>query len=378
MAVGTDLRSMDFVMFARASEGLSHGRGIIVSFLAMVLGGGFLFLGLYSMGTSPGAAGRVVLLLCWLLCVLIAGTGISATGVMLLDRARFAVPRSTSDALIFGLICFLKAVVIALAIFVAALLVSLVAAIIYFVCKIPGVGPILLFFAHPILVVAAGVFGFLISVFAALAAPALWDGDTITQAIAKTIAVLKERAVLSVLYLLVMGIVAGIILSILMAVILPGYLSMTALATGIIGQKLAGGVSLLNNLPFALMYLSSGESGHVTALMLSTAVLVLLCVAAALQVQLMGLNLVYLGVSEGVDTAGAERMLKQQFDQAKAKADEAKQRALVAAERARQAAQQARTSTQAPTTTTASNCPNCQATTSPDDAFCESCGHKLK
>jgi hypothetical protein len=184
---------------------------------------------------------------------------------MLLDRARFAVPRSTSDALIFGLICFLKAVVIALAICVAALLVSLVAAIIYFVCKIPGVGPILLFFVHPLLVVAAGVFGFLISVFAALAAPALWDGDTVTQAIAKTIAVLKERAVLSVLYLLVMGIVAGIILSILMAVILPGYLSMTGLATGIIGQKLAGGVSLLNNLPFALMYLGSGESGHMTA-----------------------------------------------------------------------------------------------------------------
>jgi hypothetical protein len=378
MAVGTDLKSMDFVMFARASEGLSHGRGIVVSFLAMVVGGGFLFLGLYTMGTSPGAAGRVVLFVCWLLCALIAGTGISATGIMLLDRARSAPPRSTSDALIFGLICFLKAVVVGLAIFVASLVLSLVAAVVYFICKIPGVGPIVLFFAHPFLVVIAGLFGFLASIFAALVAPALWDGDTITQAIAKTVAVLKERAVLSVLYLLVMGIVTAIILAILAAVILPGFLSMTGLATGIIGQKLAGGLSLVNNLPFALMYLTSGESGHMTALMLSTVILILLCVAAALQVQLMGLNLVYLGVSQGVDSAGAERVLKQHLDQAKAKADEAKQRALVAAERARQAAQHARTASPAPTPTAASSCPNCQGAIAPEDVFCEHCGHKLR
>lgn len=80
-------------------------------------------------------------------------------------------------------------------------------------------------------------------------------------------------------------------------------------------------------------------------MMLGTVVLIMLALAAALQVQLMGINLVYLGVSEGVDVVAAERMLKRQFDQAKAKADEAKQRALVAAERAKAAAQQARAST---------------------------------
>jgi ElaB/YqjD/DUF883 family membrane-anchored ribosome-binding protein len=56
----------------------------------------------------------------------------------------------------------------------------------------------------------------------------------------------------------------------------------------------------------------------------------------------MGINLVYLGVSEDVDMAAAESMLKHQFDQAKAKAEEARQRAMVAAERAKAAAQQAR------------------------------------
>jgi hypothetical protein len=128
----------------------------------------------------------------------------------------------------------------------------------------------------------------------------------------------------------------------------------------------------------ALMYLSGGQSGHVYAMMLDTAVLLMLCIATALQVQLMGINLVYLGISEGIDTAEAERMLKRQFDQAKAKADEAKQRAIVAAERAKAAAQQARISTPAALPPKAVNqCPGCNSTTSPEDAFCENCGQKL-
>lgn len=378
MALGTDLKSMDFRMFARASEGLGEGRGIIVSFVAMMLGGGVLLFGLYAVGKSPGALGGVVLFICWILTALIAGTGLSAAGIMLLDRARIAAPRSTSDALLFGLICFLKACVVALVIFIAALLFGLAAALVYFLCKIPVVGPIVLFIAHPLLVVAAGLFAFLTFVFAALAAPALWDGDTVSQAIAKAIAVLKERAVLCVLYLLAMGVVTVIILSIIGAVILPGYSSMTGLAVTVIGEKLAGGVSISSHRPFGFMYLMSGSGGHGIAMMLSTAVLVLFGVVAALQVQLMGLNLVYLGVSEGIDTAGAEGMLKQQLDQAKAKADEAKQRALLAAERAKQAAQRARPAAPAQAPTEISSCPNCNSATSPEDSFCENCGHKLK
>jgi hypothetical protein len=257
------------------------------------------------------------------------------------------------------------------------------AAILYFICKIPGVGVIFLFFVHPVLVLLAGLLAFLAGIFAALSARALWDGDSVTQAIAKTIAILKERAVIAVLYLLVMGIVTAIILGIIGAVILPGYFSMTGLAAAVIGPSLAGSLPTVTNLPMAMMYLSGGQSGHVMAIMLSTAVLAMICVATALQVHLMGINLVYLGVSAGIDTAGAERMLRQQLDQAKAKAkakakaDEAKQRALNAAERARKAAQQARTS--APSTISDSPaCPSCSGTVAADDTFCENCGHKLK
>jgi hypothetical protein len=373
MAIATHLKSMDLLMFARASEGLTHWRGIVVSFISFLAGGAFLLLGTYFASRSPGFIGMGFLFFCWLLYALIAGTGVSAAGIMLLDRARLAPARSLTDALVFGLICLLKFWLIALGLLAAALVFVIVAALVYLICKIPGVGPLLLFVAHPILVLCAGLLTFMASIFMALVIPALWDGDTVTQAVAKAVAILKERSIVTVLYLIVMAFVTAIILGVIGWVVLPGYFSMTALATSVIGTNLGGGMAMLMN-PAALIYITQGESGHVLSVMLDTIVLAMLCFSAALQVQLMGINLVYLGVSEGVDTAGAERMLKHQLVQARAKADEAKHRALDAAERARQAAEQARTA--APEAGT--RCPNCQSAAAPEDAFCENCGHKLK
>src|ERR1044071_9082226 len=379
MAVATELKSMDFMMFARASEGLTHFRGIVVSFAAMLLGGAFILLGLY-FGASGGTLGRIMLFICWVIYAVIAGTGVSATGIMLLDRARSAPPRALADALVYGFICFLKACVIGLALVAVAIAVALIAAIIYFICKIPGVGPILLFFTHPVMILVAGLLAFLTSIFTALVTPALWDGDSVTQAVAKTIAILKQRAVAAVVHLLVMAFVTAVILGIIGAIVFPGYFSMTGIAAAVIGPNLGLDPSMMTNPSMVMMALSSGgQSGHVYAMMLDTAVLVMLCIATALQVQLMGINLVYLGISEGIDTAEAERMLKRQLDQAKAKADEAKQRALIAAERAKAAAQQARSASTPTLPPTAVNeCPNCKSSISPEDAFCENCGHRLR
>lgn len=378
MAVATELKSMDFMLFVRAAEGLSHVRGIVVSFLAMLFGGAFILLGLY-FATSGGALGKIMLFICWMIYTVIAGTGVSATGIMLLDRARSASPRALADALVYGFICFLKACAIALVLIVLAIAIAMVAAIVYLICKIPGIGPILLFFAHPPMVLIAGLLVFLASIFTALVAPALWDGDSVIQAIAKTIAILKQRGVAAVVHLLVMAVVTAIILGIIGAIVFPGYFSMTGIAAAVIGPKLGMDPSMITSLPMAMMALSSGgQGGHVYAMMLDTAVLVMLCIATALQVQLMGINLVYLGISEGIDTAEVERMLKRQLDQAKAKADEAKQHALIAAERAKAAAQQARSGSTATLPPTAVNeCPNCKWNISPEDTFCENCGHKL-
>lgn len=367
MTVATNLKSMDLAMFARASEGLTHWRGIAVTFFSLILAGAILALGMYSAASSASAMGVAVLVLCWILYSLVGGTGISAAGIMLLDQARGAPGRSTTDALVFGFMCLLKSWGVLLLMLLAGLVFMLAAALIYLVCKIPGIGPLLLFFAHPVLAVAAGFLIFIATfVFLPLVTPALWDGDGVIKAIAKTVAILKERFIVAVLYLILMAVVTVFILGVMGWVIIPGYVTMTGLAASIIGTNLAGDMS-------SLMYMTSGSSGHLTAAALATAVLFMVGIVMALQVYLMGINLVYLGVSDGVDVEGAERMLTEQIEQAKAKAEEAKQRAVEAADRAKQAAQQSRAAAPAEL-----KCPGCSAKVTAEDVFCESCGHKLK
>ena len=80
MAVAAHLKSMDLLMFARASEGLTHVRGMVVSFLAFVCGGAFPVLGSYVASASMNVLARMFLLFTWFLYALIAGTGVSANG----------------------------------------------------------------------------------------------------------------------------------------------------------------------------------------------------------------------------------------------------------------------------------------------------------
>ena len=77
MAVATQIKSMDLLIFARAAEGLTHWRGIAVSFLALVLGGAVLLLGMNLTASSFSGAAMVVRFLFLLLCSFIVGIGVA-------------------------------------------------------------------------------------------------------------------------------------------------------------------------------------------------------------------------------------------------------------------------------------------------------------
>ena len=109
-------------------------------------------------------------------------------------------------------------------------------------------------------------------------------------------------------------------------------------------------------------------------------------------VYLLGLNLVYLRVTEGLDVGATEAAMQAGFDDAKRRAAELSQKAKDAAERAR-----AQSRTSAPAAQTGSTaaatppaysaapaapattlCPKCSAPVGADDLFCGVCGFKLK
>ena len=119
------------------------------------------------------------------------------------------------------------------------------------------------------------------------------------------------------------------------------------------------------------------------------------------QVSLLGANLAYLRVSEGIDSSGTERAMHERLEQAKRKATEMGQQAKEAAERARaqaaQAADQRRAASAAaaaappavaptvvaptvvaPPPAVANTCPQCKSAVSAQDQFCGECGFRLR
>lgn len=421
------LKSIDFSQLLRAAEGLTQWRAMGLSFVTWIAGGLVMALG----QMLAGSLGSVLVgLLFALLAGVVFSAGMSAVGILLQDRAKDVEPRGFAEALSAGLRCVPKFIGFALLLLAVMLALYIVAAIIYFVCKIPFIGPVLFFFAHPVLVVAASVlFIALYWVAAPLLAPAIWDGRSLRSAVSLVVAIARSRIVQVVVMLLVLYFVLGVIMLILLSGFVPGFSSMTGLAAGIIGPSmmspLGGGMGGALGAAYS--------SGHVIAGSLSTIIMFAVIMTLLAQVMFMGVNLIYLMVTDGIDEEASEASLQAGIAMAREKARQAQelaqQKAREAAERMRQqrpegageapaadttaaaalagaavVAAPAPTpapvpapapaaapvepvpapppsmpaAAQAPTAAAQARCPACFEVVGPDDMFCGHCGHKLK
>jgi hypothetical protein len=137
----------------------------------------------------------------------------------------------------------------------------------------------------------------------------------------------------------------------------------------------------------------AGGGGYAIAGGIGGALLWAIAATLVSQVWLLGLNLVYLRVSEGLDAKATEAALAQGLAEARRKTAEMGQKAKEAAERAREQARQYNAPAAAPAaaasisaappvvtqpTAMAMACPACRATITTDDLFCGACGHRLK
>lgn len=357
---------------------------LVVAVVIGALGGGLL-----ARGGGFGA------LLTGLVVLLIVYTGINASGILLMDQARGNAPRPLVDALVQGLMCIPKVVALAIGFFLVALGVFLAIAIVFLVCKIPGIGPVLFAVAFPLAVLVAGlaVSGLALCMFLAL--PAIWEGASITHAIAQAIAIVRSRIVETFVMLLVVGFLAFVVGFIVFGVLGSGLFPTMGLSAAVLGG--AGGLDYGGGMgPFGGMM--AGGGAYVASGAVGFGVLWAIAVTLVAQVWLLGLNLVYLRVSEGLDTAATEATIAQTLAEARRKSAEMASKAKEAAERARDQARAAATPAPAapaasPTVTPAaaapvvappaapvmaSTCPACRAPIAGDDVFCGACGHRLR
>ena len=407
-----------FSSLFQSINGLRNRRALVALLGCMVVG--ILVAGLFSLMATR--LGFFVAFLGGLFLFVAAATGIHAAGVLLMDQARGAPLRSLPDAVVYGLLCIPKFIVLVLALALVAIAVFIVLAIVYFICKIPVLGPILFVVVFPLSVVVSGLTlcGLFLCMFLAL--PAIWEGATITRAIAQALAIARSRLVESILLLAVVGLLSGVIGFIVFSVLFAGLMPSIGLSASILGgdglYSLMGmmrrGGGDFGEMGGGMGGGGAGSAGYAIAAGIGAGLLWALAGSLLSLVYLLGLNLVYLRVTEGLDVGATEAALKARLDDAKRQAADLGQKARDAAERARDQARQSAAAAQAsaaaaaaavsrpatpvepagppttasppdlppgpaaPVAATAPTCPQCLATVGKDDLFCGICGFRLK
>ena len=376
----------------RATEGVRNVKALVLLIAGFVLAAAIFSLGMATRSV-PGT------LLTALLAALCAGVAYSAAGVVLMAAAQQTEAPGWSDAVLAGAFAYAKMIVVALIAFVAALLYWLILAAVFYLCKIPVLGPLLYAVALPVAVIATAVAAVCAYVAFSLLFPALWQGQTVRGAIAQLLAVAGRRAGEVLLRLLLLSLVIGVVVGILFFFLGGATLSVTALSAGVIG----GGntLSALGGMPgmgghgaMGMLGMAGAGGGHMIAGMFGLGVVWAIAAAACLSVFQLGINLIYLSAVEGIDASQTESMLAERLEQARRKANELKEQAAQAAQdmqaRARQAqervqqataaraAEQAAAAAAAAQTPSAPSCPACHAPVSAADAFCGECGCKLR
>jgi len=393
-----------FSSMFQAIGGLRNRRALI----AMV---GCMFAGVLVFGLFSFMAARLGFFMGLLggLCLFIASaTGVNAAGVLLMEQAKGVPSRSLGDAIVYGLACIPKFILLGLALFAVSLVVFIAIAIVYLICKIPVLGPVLFVIVFPLSVVVAGLTlcGLFLCMFLAL--PAIWEGATITRAIAQALAIARSRLIESMLLMAVVWALSLVVGIIVFGVLFTGLMPMLGMSATILGGDSMGGMLGLMRHRGEFGDMGGGGfggsgAGHFIAAGIGGGLLWALAGSLLSLVNLLGLNLVYLRVTEGLDSGAAEAALKSGLDSAKRQATDLGQKAKDAAERARQSSAAAGTPSSsvhappafsaAPTQPTAREapsdstmpamakalaCPQCLSAVGRDDAFCGVCGHKLK
>ena len=307
------------------------------------------------------------------LCLLVAGaTGINAAGMLLMDQARGVPPRPLRDAIVSGVMCIPKFILLGLALFAVSLAVFIAIATVYLVCKIPVLGPMLFVLVFPLSVVVCGLTlcGLFLCMFLAL--PAIWEGATITRAIAQAMAIARSRLVEAMLLMAVVWALSVGVGVIVFGVLFTGLMPTIGMTASLLGGEAPGSMltMLLHRAEVGEMGsdgFGAAGAGYAMAAGIGGGLLWALAGSLLSLVNLLGLNLVYLRVTEGLDSGIAER--------ARAQAPPAD---TPAASAQPPGPREPPIDATIPAMRKLLACPQCLAAVGRVDAYCGVCGHRLK
>jgi hypothetical protein len=321
-ALPAGLSATAFSSLFQAVNGLRNRRALVA--LIGCTAAGVLVASLLVM--TGGALGFLAGLLAFVVYVVAVGTGINAAGLLHMDEARGISPRSTVDALVQGLMCIPKLIVLGLAFIAVEIAVFIAIAVLLLICKIPFLGPLLFTVAFPLSVVVAGATVCGLFLCMALSLPAIWQNATIGRALTQTLAIARSRLVETLLLLVFVGLLCFAVGFVVFGVLMTGVFPVIALSASIVGFGGGGDFGSVMG-----MMQGYGGGGLAMAGFIGGALLWAAAGSLVAQVWLLGLCIVYLRVTEGLDLSATEAALRETLDEARRRTAELGEKARSAA-----------------------------------------------
>lgn len=380
--------SSDPLSIMRIGEAWRNRSGIatlLITFIVMILMWGLV-------SWSGSLVGLVIAVVCSLIVWLL---GLSAAGVQFMEQANGRPVSGMVPAILASPIVVLRMIGLGLVLLLCLIVVFLAAWLVFIICKLPLLGPIVFLFAVPVV-----TFGFTLAflglcVAASLAAPALWEGHSLSAALSQLAAVASQRPIQAFLNLMLLVFAIGVVMALMWSFLVAGFGTAIAMASSILGNDF---MSVFDRMPNGLTLGSYNKFHHLLlAGLFGTAITFAIGLAFFVSMCLLGLSLTYLKVMEGVDFSAAKATLDAAFAKTREKAhraaEDARRRAQEAQAMAMQRLEQTRaasapgvhppgpqspTSPMAPELPQDAACPNCHGPIVATDLFCAVCGHKLR
>lgn len=359
-----------------------------------------------------------------LLSVIVVFYGVNAVGILLMRQSQ-DLQAGIVEAVLQSLFTSHRLLLVILVQGVIVLAVMVLIAIVFFICKIPFLGPIVFTVAMPVSAVILGVLMFgLFYILLPLAGPAVWSGSTVSQTIACLNGLVRARLLHIVMQQVLLFMIVIFVSSFIFMVIGLGLGMVTGLSAAVIGMGGSSGffdLLMRGEVAYAVSRLGSGSGGHVAAAAIGNGILLSVAGIIPALIVVKGLCLIFLNSSLGLDFSAAEAQLESGMSAVKKKAEEARARARELAEqqmeKAREAAAAAAAKRAAATAPSlplelapeqkdtarddkvidaevkeapqptqpetgdleaAAHCPKCAVEVAPDQVFCGECGNKLK
>lgn len=289
--------------------------------------------------------------------------GLNATGIWLSDSVWGRTQRSMMDAVIAAAFSVHRLLAVMTIEFLLFLVFLIGLTLLLFLCKIPGIGPLLYAAVMPLGVIASGVVLFaLIYIAIPLASPAVWNGMPVMRTVVMLQEVARHRMLKAVLMMILLGLMMMLVVGFVWAVLGIGALVVASLSAAVIGIHGGGMSSIMSMFTGG----AGGSNGYLYAMGFGGAVLLLIGANPGMLIALKGASIIYREVSQGLSLDNAEQAISARMADLKSRAEAARAQAMAHAQQ----------TTASPATALA--CGACNAPATAQDVFCGSCGHKMK